>query len=142
VCDVIGMAQELSRRQLVKRAGTAAVVAAAAGATGPASALASRGTRAPRSADSARHRAASRCRTQLVLLGVVGGPVWNSDQYGVSSAVLVEDAVYVVDFGEGTWSQYRRALARDVPKTRRWRTCAQRSSPTCTPTTSSTTTTC
>src|SRR3954452_10684936 len=42
-------------------------------------------------------------RTRLLLLGTSGGPAWwpNSDQCGISSAVAVGDAYYLVDCGEG-----------------------------------------
>lgn len=50
-------------------------------------------------------------RTRLVLLGTSGGPPWwhGSRRKGVSSAVVVGDAVYLVDCGEGWGPQYRRA---------------------------------
>ncbi|MBS1845169.1 MAG: MBL fold metallo-hydrolase [Actinobacteria bacterium] len=37
--------------------------------------------------------------------------------HGISSAVQVEDKIYVVDCGEGSWSQYRRAFAPESPFT-------------------------
>jgi ribonuclease BN (tRNA processing enzyme) len=41
-------------------------------------------------------------RTRLVLLGTAGGPVaLGGDRYGVSTAVVYEDRVYIVDLGLG-----------------------------------------
>lgn len=56
-------------------------------------------------------RMPERFRTRLVLLGTSGGPPWwhGSTRSGVSSAVAVGDAVYLVDCGEGWGPQYRRA---------------------------------
>jgi ribonuclease BN (tRNA processing enzyme) len=50
-------------------------------------------------------------RTRLVLLGTSGGPPWwrGSTRHGISSALAVGDAVYLVDCGEGWGPQYRRA---------------------------------
>jgi hypothetical protein len=40
--------------------------------------------------------------TRLVLLGTAGGPVWwpHCDREGISSALVVGDAVYAVDCGD------------------------------------------
>lgn len=46
---------------------------------------------------------------ELVLLGTAGGPVWATDRAGISSAVVVGDAVYLVDCGKGCGQQLRRA---------------------------------
>lgn len=50
-------------------------------------------------------------RTRLVLLGTAGGSVYYRDQWrrGVASAVVVGDAVYLVDCGEGVATRYRQA---------------------------------
>ncbi len=49
--------------------------------------------------------------TRLVLLGTAGGPVWwpNCDREGISSALVVGDAVYVVDCGDGVGRRYKQA---------------------------------
>jgi ribonuclease BN (tRNA processing enzyme) len=45
------------------------------------------------------------------LLGTAGGPVWwpNCDREGISSALVVGDAVYVVDCGDGVGKRYKQA---------------------------------
>jgi ribonuclease BN (tRNA processing enzyme) len=50
-------------------------------------------------------------RTRLVLLGTAGGSTYYRDQWrrGVASAVVVGDAVYVVDCGEGVAVRYQQA---------------------------------
>jgi ribonuclease BN (tRNA processing enzyme) len=47
----------------------------------------------------------------VVLLGTAGGPTWwpDTERFGISSAVVVGDAVYLVDCGEGTGRRYRQA---------------------------------
>lgn len=61
---------------------------------------------APMSLDEAR-----RYRTRVALLGTAGGPVWweNSQRTGISTAISVDDRVYLIDCGEGWGPQYRRA---------------------------------
>jgi ribonuclease BN (tRNA processing enzyme) len=56
---------------------------------------------------------ASSSRTRLLLLGTAGGPTWapNSDQCGISSAVAVGDAYYVVDCGEGVGKRLQQAVS-------------------------------
>jgi ribonuclease BN (tRNA processing enzyme) len=52
-------------------------------------------------------------RTRLLLLGTAGGPTWwpNSDQCGISSAVAVGDAYYLVDCGEGVGKRLQQAVS-------------------------------
>lgn len=48
----------------------------------------------------------------VVTLGTAGGPVWwQSDAYraGISTAVVVEDRVYIVDTGTGVGRQLTQA---------------------------------
>jgi ribonuclease BN (tRNA processing enzyme) len=54
---------------------------------------------------------ASRFRSRLVLLGTAGGPPWwpGSTRAGIGSAVVVEDDVYVVDFGDGSGKRFKEA---------------------------------
>jgi ribonuclease BN (tRNA processing enzyme) len=51
--------------------------------------------------------------TRLLLLGTAGGPAWwpNSDQCGISSAVAVGDAYYLVDCGEGVGKRLQQATS-------------------------------
>ncbi|WP_456756760.1 MBL fold metallo-hydrolase [Bradyrhizobium sp. USDA 4011] len=51
--------------------------------------------------------------TRLLLLGTAGGPTWwpNSDQCGISSAVAVGDAYYLVDCGEGVGRRLQQAVS-------------------------------
>jgi ribonuclease BN (tRNA processing enzyme) len=48
--------------------------------------------------------------TRLILLGTAGGPVWSlaSTREGIASALVVNDAVYLIDCGEGVGRQLRR----------------------------------
>lgn len=50
-------------------------------------------------------------RTRLVLLGTAAGRTWwgGSERKGISTAVVVEDSVYLVDFGEGWARRYLQA---------------------------------
>jgi ribonuclease BN (tRNA processing enzyme) len=56
---------------------------------------------------------ASNSWTKLILLGTAGGPTWwpNSDQCGISSAVAVGDAYYIVDCGEGVGKRLQQAIS-------------------------------
>ena len=82
--------------------------------------------------------AASRHREPLVLLGTAGGAFPKSTRAGYANAVVVGDAAYLVDCGEGVHSQlWRAGLAISAALRHgsgRW--CGPSSSPTCTPTTS------
>ncbi|XPP27151.1 MAG: MBL fold metallo-hydrolase [Leucobacter sp.] len=52
-----------------------------------------------------------RYRTRVVLLGTSGGPPWfdNSTRTGISTAICVGDAFYLIDCGEGWGPQFRRS---------------------------------
>ena len=54
-------------------------------------------------------------RTYLVLLGTSGGPRWwmGTTREGIASALVVNDAVYLVDCGEGVGKRYIEA---DLPR--------------------------
>lgn len=91
----------LSRRGLLRTAGAAAgavtvsgVLSGTASAAGPSSPAAAQGY-----------------RTRLVLLGTSGGPIWweGSDRVGVSSALVVGDALYLVDCGNSSVHNLRGA---------------------------------
>lgn len=47
--------------------------------------------------------------TEVILLGTSGGPRWRRDRAGIASAVVVGDAVYLVDCGYGVGQQLIRA---------------------------------
>src|SRR4051794_6244680 len=102
MCEVVGRAVEMStsRRNLFKSAG-----ALAAGAVFYGGAPARSTARAHRP-----HReGAGGRRTRLVLLGTAGGPTVYAERSGVSSAVVVEDAVYLVDLGHGSLTRFVQA---------------------------------
>ncbi|WFN94535.1 MBL fold metallo-hydrolase [Gordonia sihwensis] len=50
-------------------------------------------------------------RTRVTLLGTSGGPPWwdGSDRAGISTAITVNDSVYLIDCGEGWGPRYRKA---------------------------------
>lgn len=91
----------MSRRALLRSGVTAGAAASAAALSSWPSSAAETSTRAsPQQHD-----------TRLVLLGTAGGPVWwpNGDREGISSAVVVGDAVYLVDCGDGVGKRYKQA---------------------------------
>ncbi|WP_228395346.1 MBL fold metallo-hydrolase [Modestobacter roseus] len=89
---------ESSRRRFLQALG---VTAAAGG-------MVAAGLGSAQAAPRGRGHRPVRNRTRLVLLGTAGGPVHQShDHYGVSTAVVYEDRVYVVDLGLGA---YRRLI--------------------------------
>lgn len=102
MCDVVSRAlssvPEPNRRSVLKTLGLTAAVGGlavagavpAGAATAPAAASAGTGN-------------ASRYRTQLVLLGVSGGPIiMGSEHAGISTAVVYDGKVYIVDLGLGS----------------------------------------
>src|SRR5256885_2257525 len=56
---------------------------------------------------------ARRFRTRLILLGTAGGATYwiNTNRRSPSSAIVVGDAVYVVDCGDGVGKRLQQALA-------------------------------
>jgi ribonuclease BN (tRNA processing enzyme) len=108
MCEVIGqaMAMAVSRRSLLKGAGAAAAAGAVGAGLGPARASAgqqSTPATPPSKGD------ASKYRTRLVLLGVAGGPSVYAESSGISSALVVDGAVYLIDCGHGTPRQFVQA---------------------------------
>jgi ribonuclease BN (tRNA processing enzyme) len=103
MCEVIGRAMQhaMSRRAMLRNTGVAAAGVALAGA-GSATAVASTTARSG-GGDGRRHR------TRLVLLGTAGGPSVYPDRCGISSAVVVEDAVYLVDCGHSVQTRFVQA---------------------------------
>lgn len=91
----------LTRRALLRTTGASAALAGAAAAV-------SVGATTAHAADTA---GADGFRTRLVLLGTSGGPIWwtDSQRRGISSAVVVGDAVYMVDCGDGAPEAWRPA---------------------------------
>lgn len=109
MCDVVGkvlsQVPETSRRRLLQGFTTAAV-AGGLGVSGPSAATA--GPPSPRSAGS--QGAGKGNRTKLLLLGTAGGPtVLTDDRYGVSTAVLYDDKIYIVDLGHGSHMRFLSA---------------------------------
>lgn len=96
----------LSRRGFLARASAAAGVAATASLT----AACSSSNKTPAASSSA--AAAPVQGDRLVLLGTAGGPVWwpGTDRRGISSALVVNGAVYLVDCGEGAGHRLKDAL--------------------------------
>ncbi|MGY1625052.1 MBL fold metallo-hydrolase [Geodermatophilus sp. SYSU D00965] len=92
---------ESNRRQFLK------VLATTAAATGVVAAGAGSASAAP-----ARPAGRRGARTRLVLLGTAGGPgVLDGSRYGISTAVLYGDRVYVVDLGLGSMLRLRQSAA-------------------------------
>jgi ribonuclease BN (tRNA processing enzyme) len=54
---------------------------------------------------------ARKYRTRVTLLGTAGGPPWweDSDRAGISTAIVVNDAVYLIDCGEGWGPRFRQS---------------------------------
>lgn len=103
MCDAIDHAirhAALTRRGLI--GGLAAVGAAGAVATS---------TSTPPAAAHPRASRPTGRRTELVLLGTAGGPVWwpDTDREGIGSAVVVDGDVYLIDFGEGSGRRFKQA---------------------------------
>jgi ribonuclease BN (tRNA processing enzyme) len=113
VCELIGALESMSRRSLVKKGVVAAGLAAGASMAGPGRAVAGPLGIGDGGAGSAAigRRGARGTRTRVVLLGTAGGPTWwpGTERSGISSAVVVGDAVYLVDCGDGTGRRYRQA---------------------------------
>lgn len=105
MCTVIEAA-DMARRTLLRRAGLAAGVAAGAAMTHGTAAHA-----VAASSPSVSNEAARRFRTRLALLGTAAGRTWwgGSQRQGTSSAVVVDDAVYLIDFGDGWGRRYLQA---------------------------------
>jgi ribonuclease BN (tRNA processing enzyme) len=103
MCDLVerAYAEGLSRRGFIGR--SAALAAGGLGASVLADPARARTKR------TVADRVARNYRTRLILLGTAAGPVWwrGSDRAGISSAVAVGDAVYLVDCGDGVGARFR-----------------------------------
>lgn len=113
MCDIIGRAinQAFARRQLL------AGVTKSAAALAASAAILGIPPSAAQAADAKQQVMASRAsasafRTRLILLGTAGGPVFwpNTDRCSTASAVVVGDAVYMVDCGHGSGKRLQEAL--------------------------------
>lgn len=104
MCPIDRSPLGISRRSFLKGTGASLGVAPLL-AGGAGNALA-----ASRPGDIAR-RAGINCRTRLVLLGTTGGVSWfsGSNRASSSSALVVGDAIYLIDLGQG--STYRLSQA-------------------------------
>jgi ribonuclease BN (tRNA processing enzyme) len=105
MCDVVSKAvnsvPEPSRRSVLKALG----ITAAVGGLTVAGALpaAAGGTQGAASTLTGSSRDANRYRTRLALLGVSGGPIILGSEYtGISTAIVYDNKVYVVDLGLGS----------------------------------------
>jgi ribonuclease BN (tRNA processing enzyme) len=111
MCNLIGHAIQ----QALTRRGFLAGSAAGAGLFGPmmCTAVAGDGRLDTRIQLAQSSADASNSWTKLILLGTAGGPTWwpNSDQCGISSAVAVGDAYYIVDCGEGVGKRLQQAIS-------------------------------
>jgi ribonuclease BN (tRNA processing enzyme) len=111
MCDIIGQAidRAVTRRRLL--AGAAAVGAGALasvfGTPASATEIAQQQVRVAQA-----RSAASSFDTRLMLLGTAGGPTWwpNTNRRSVSSALVVGDALYMVDCGDGAGKRLQQAL--------------------------------
>lgn len=88
----------LSRRGLMQAAGVTTIAGLAAATTTGAAAAPAGAVKKPSRGDAA-----------LVLLGTAGGPTVYADRAGVSSAIVVGDAFYLIDLGHGALSQVAAA---------------------------------
>lgn len=54
---------------------------------------------------------ASGVESRLIMLGTAGGPTWygESSPHGISTALVINDKAYLVDFGSGAFRQLRTA---------------------------------
>jgi ribonuclease BN (tRNA processing enzyme) len=113
MCELIGRAigQAIQRRVLLGGAG-ASVLAAVLGTPASAAEMAQQQERIAQA-----RSAATRFGTRLLLLGTAGGPQYwpNTTRRSTSSALVVGDAVYLVDCGDGAGKRLQEAL--DPPTT-------------------------
>jgi len=114
-CGLVGSRASASRRGIITAAATGAIaLGSAALALGSAALPSPVSALAPRTPPTRRgHRPgpADLRGTSLHLLGTAGGPVWypGTTRSGISSAVVVDGAVYLVDCGDGALKRFREA---------------------------------
>jgi ribonuclease BN (tRNA processing enzyme) len=105
MCDVIGEALNATpapqRRQLLKMMGLGAAGIAGASMLAPAT---------PASASATASGAEPKARTRLVLLGTAGGPPYlGVGRFGISTAIVYGERVYLVDLGLGAFQRLATA---------------------------------
>ncbi len=114
MCELIGRAidQAIERRRLLGGTG-ASIIAASLGNPASAAEVAQQQARIAQAKS-----AAAPFNTRLLLLGTAGGPVYwtNTNRRSISSALVVGDAVYLVDCGDGVGKRLQEAL--DPPSER------------------------
>ena len=108
MCDLIGQAinEAIERRRLLGGAG-ASILAAVLGKPASAAEVAQQEVRIAQAKS-----AAAAFNTRLLLLGTAGGPTYwpNTNRRGTSSALVVGDAVYLVDCGDGVGKRLQESL--------------------------------
>ena len=108
MCELIGRAieQAIQRRRLLGGAG-ASVLAAVLGKPASAVEIAQQEARLAEA-----KAAAALFGTRLLLLGTAGGPTYwsNTNRRSTSSALVVGDAVYLVDCGDGVGKRLQESL--------------------------------
>src|SRR5258708_14522473 len=76
--------------------------------------------------------ASAASRTQVILLGT-GTPAMDPDRSGPATAIVVDDAAYLIDIGPGVVRRAAAAAAKNLSAVRIRRISRLRSSPTYTP---------
>ncbi|WP_156760823.1 MBL fold metallo-hydrolase [Microbacterium karelineae] len=109
--DPGGGGVSLTRRQVFGGlAGSLLLGGVAGGAIGGAvGARADGSSPSPQVSDAAAPSDGPRAPLEVITLGTKGGPPPDPDRAGISTAVIVDGAVYVVDAGRGSLTQYVRA---------------------------------
>lgn len=94
-------------RVLARRVATALVLTA----LGAAAVHAAPSGSGPQALSAAPPASTASSGTEVVLLGVAGGPTWygTDSPHGISSALVVDGKAYIVDLGSGAYRQLRRA---------------------------------
>lgn len=110
----------ISRRTFLKGAGVLAATPLLAGFGGRALAASSPSVKTQSGADN--------YRTKLVLLGTAGGPFWwpDSNRVATSSALVVGDAIYLIDLGHGAAYRLAQAFNSGVSRHTRWQSAEGR----------------
>jgi ribonuclease BN (tRNA processing enzyme) len=110
MCDISGaIKRSMSRRAFVKGAGSVAAIPFLTGLGGSA--------RAAPLPVARLQDDTSDLNTRIVLLGTAGGPVWwpGSNRASASSALVVGDALYLIDLGHGATHRLAEAFSSGVP---------------------------
>ena len=102
----------VARVGLMAVAASFALALAACGDNHTAATSESADSSAEQSAQGTESGSESQCNTELVILSGAGGPWWLPQSIariggGVSTALVVNGSVYLIDVGDGTWSRYR-----------------------------------